>query len=263
MPILKANGGEIYYQAAGAESAPTIVFCSALGATVDMWRELIDELSLRFRCVTYDANGHGRSPFTAKPATIETLATDLAGVVDGLGLARPIIVGASIGAMTAISYAAARPDRIRNLVLIGATPKMAEGKVWTGRAAEARRDGLAGIADAAMGRWFTAGFASAHQARISEVRRRFLEVDAEAYARCCEALAGMDLGPAMRRVAARSLVVAGADDAGAPPAAAETIRQAIANATLLVMPGVAHMIAIERAPELGAWIAAFLADAMD
>ncbi len=263
MPILMANGGEIYYEAAGAESAPAIVFCNALGATADMWRELIEVLSLRFRCIAFDANGHGRSPFTAKPATIETLARDLGGVVDGLGLARPAVVGASIGAMTAIAYGAAKPERVGDLVLIGATPKMAERQVWTGRAAEARRDGLAGIVNAAMSRWFTAGYAADHGGRIDEVRDRFLEVDAEAYARCCEALAEMDLDPAMRQVAARSLVVAGAEDAGASPAIAESIRQAIADATLLVMPGVAHMIAIERASELATWIGAFLADAAD
>jgi 3-oxoadipate enol-lactonase len=261
--MITANGGDIYYEAAGDVSAAAIVFCNALGATVDMWRELIGGLSPRFRYITYDANGHGRSPFTAKPATIETLAADLADVVDGLGLVKPTVVGASIGAMTAIAYAAAKPNRIGDLVLVGATTKMPEKKVWIDRAAEARRDGLANIAGAAMSRWFTAGYAAGHGDRIDEIRDHFLEVDGEAYARCCEAIAEMDLGPAMRRVSARCLVVAGAEDAGASPAVAETIRQAIAGATLLVMPGAAHMIAIERAPQLGAWIAAFLADALD
>jgi 3-oxoadipate enol-lactonase/3-oxoadipate enol-lactonase/4-carboxymuconolactone decarboxylase len=263
MPILKANGGDIYYEAIGDELAPPIVFANALGATTDMWRELTDILSRRFRCIVFDANGHGRSPFTAKPATIETLAGDLAGVVDGLGLSKATVVGASIGAMTAIAHAAGNPGGIGDLVLIGATPKMPEGKIWTDRASEARRDGLGKIANAAMGRWFTAGYAADHGGRIDEIRGRFLEVDTEAYARGCEAIAEMDLGPAMRRVGARCLIVAGAEDTGAPPATGETIRRAIADATLLVMPGVAHMIAIERAPELGAWIAAFLADVVD
>jgi pimeloyl-ACP methyl ester carboxylesterase len=135
---------------------------------------------------------------------------------------------------------------------------MPEPKIWTDRAAEARNDGLDRIADAAMQRWFTPVFAAQQPERIAEIRRAFVASNREAYARCCEAIAAMDLGDALLRISTDTLVVAGAEDAGAPPAVAEAIRQKIANAALLVVPRAAHMMVIERASELSGWISAFL-----
>ena len=256
--MIGTNRGEFFVDRAGPDDGPPIVFCNALGATTDMWREQIEMLSERYRCFTYDASGHGRSPFEPKPPAITTLAADLEGVVHALSVPQATIIGASIGARTAVEFAATYPGRVDKLILIGAVPKMPEPKMWTDRAADARQDGLAKIADAAMQRWFTADFAEREPERIGEIRSRFVEVDREAYARCCEALGEMDLDDAMRGVRARSLVVVGADDAGAPPAAGENIRSVIGDATLLVIPRAAHMMVIERAAELSAWISVFL-----
>lgn len=258
MTMIEANGGELYSAFAGPDDAPLLVFCNALGATVDMWREQIDALSPRFRCLTYDANGHGRSAFTPKPASIAALAEDLLGLVDALAVPQATIIGASIGAMTAIDFAATYPDRVENLILIGATPKMPSSGVWTDRAAEARRDGLDNIADAAMQRWFTATFRIGHPERVDEIRARFVEVDREAYARACEAIAAMDLYPALGRIAAPTLVIAGGEDAGAPPETAEAIRAAITGASKLVVPKAAHMMVIERAAVVSASISSFV-----
>jgi 3-oxoadipate enol-lactonase len=256
--MIEADGSELYFAFAGPDDAPLLVFCNALGATTDMWREQIDALSPRFRCLTYDANGHGRSASTPKAASIDALAFDLLGLLDAQGVPRATIVGASIGGMTAIDFAATYPDRVDNLILIGATPKMPSAGIWIDRAAEARQEGLAKIADAAMQRWFTAAFRAANPERIEEIREQFLEVDREAYARACEAIAAMDLNAALHRIVAPTLVIAGGEDAGAPPATAEAICAAIPSASMLVVPKAAHMMVIERAAVVSASISTFV-----
>jgi 3-oxoadipate enol-lactonase/4-carboxymuconolactone decarboxylase len=257
MPIIKANGGSIYYEQFGGGHATPLVFVNALGATTDMWREQLGLLSRGFRCIAYDANGHGRSPFTPKEATIDVLAGDLLGVLDALSLSRVHLIGASIGAMTAIKFAASHSGRIGKLVLIGATAKMPDPKLWTDRAAEARQAGLSEIAEAAMQRWFRPDFAAAHSGRVADIRDRFVAVDREAYARCCEAIGSMDLSEDLGRIRVKTLVVAGGNDAGAPPAVGESIRSVIGEGTLLVLPGAAHMVAIERPRELASWLSNF------
>lgn len=69
------------------------------------------------RVVAYDARGHGRSA-PAPSYTYEDLAADLGRVMDGQGIARATLAGASMGAHTAIRFALDHPGRAAALVLV-------------------------------------------------------------------------------------------------------------------------------------------------
>src|SRR5690242_15822675 len=72
------------------------------------------------RVVSYDARGHGRSSpaRNAGDYTHEQLALDLEAVLDGVGLRRAVLAGASMGAHTLLWLALNRPDRAAGLVVI-------------------------------------------------------------------------------------------------------------------------------------------------
>ena len=256
MPMI--DGLDLHYELSGPEGAPVIAFVNALGATSDMWREQVTAFSDRYRCLVYDANGHGQSAARPMQPAIEALADDLASLLGALGIARAHIVGASIGGMTAQAFAAKYGDMVDGLVLIATTPKMADPTVWTDRATQVRKEGLANVAKAAMQRWFLPPFANAHPERVAETHRRFLGADWESYALACEAIAAMDLTGAIATIEARTLVMAAADDAGTPLGTAELLRSTIAGATLVVVPNAAHMVVIEQAASVSAWIGTFL-----
>nr|MBF6619763.1 alpha/beta hydrolase [Patulibacter sp.] len=79
-----------------------------------------------YRVVTYDARGHGAS--SAAPDgryDYEALADDLESVLDAQGIDRAVLVGASMGAHTAIRFALRRPERVAGLVLV--TPAFLPG----------------------------------------------------------------------------------------------------------------------------------------
>jgi pimeloyl-ACP methyl ester carboxylesterase len=72
------------------------------------------------RVVSYDARGHGRSS-PAPEATAygyEELAGDLEAVLDGLGIDRAVLAGASMGAHTLLSFALRRPERVGGVLVI-------------------------------------------------------------------------------------------------------------------------------------------------
>jgi pimeloyl-ACP methyl ester carboxylesterase len=72
------------------------------------------------RVVAYDARGHGSSS-PASPAgayTYEDLGLDLIAVLDGLGIERAVLAGASMGAHTALWLALHHPGRVTGLVVI-------------------------------------------------------------------------------------------------------------------------------------------------
>ncbi len=69
------------------------------------------------RVVAYDARGHGDSPPAPRYAYPE-LAGDLEAVLDGLGIERAVLAGASMGAHTLLRFALAHPERVAGCVVI-------------------------------------------------------------------------------------------------------------------------------------------------
>jgi pimeloyl-ACP methyl ester carboxylesterase len=71
------------------------------------------------RVVLYDARGHGASaPALDGDYSYAALARDLAAVIDSLGVERAMLVGASMGAHTAIRFALEHPERVTALALV-------------------------------------------------------------------------------------------------------------------------------------------------
>jgi len=67
-------------------------------------------------------HGHSGSPAPGVGARPDANATDLVEVIDALAPNAELVVGMSLGGLTAIALAAARPDLVRRLMLIDITP---------------------------------------------------------------------------------------------------------------------------------------------
>ena len=243
MPLIAANGTELFYDLGGAEGAPVVVFSNSIGTTLEMWDPQARALAGRYRVLRYDTRGHGRSPVKPGAIGVETLADDLAGLLDALGIGRAHVVGLSLGGMTAQALAVRRPALVHGLVLM-ATAAHLPGN-WVERAAAVRAQGMGAIVDAVIGRWFTPGFRADPQ--VAALAARFVANPAEGYAICCGAIEAMDLRPGNAAIAAPTLIVAGAEDPATPPAMAEDIRSRVKQAELVVLPRAAHILNIERA----------------
>jgi pimeloyl-ACP methyl ester carboxylesterase len=102
----------------------------------------------------YDARGHGESDPAPVPSAYEysDLARDLEAVLDGLGIERAAIAGASMGAHTAITFALSRPERVAALVLItpafDASGRDDEFEEWDALADGLERGGVEGFVEA-------------------------------------------------------------------------------------------------------------------
>ncbi|MGI4954377.1 MAG: 3-oxoadipate enol-lactonase [Janthinobacterium lividum] len=252
MPLIASNGTELFYDLAGPEGAPVVVFSNSIGATIEMWDAQARALSDRYRVLRYDTRGHGRSPTLDAPITIDTLADDLAGLLAALGIGRAHVVGLSLGGMTAQALAIRRPELVHGLVLMATSAHLPSG--WDERAALVRRDGMAAITDAVIARWFTPGFLA--DPRVAALRDRFLAIDPAGYAVCCGAIGAMDLRPG--RITVPTLIIAGAEDPATPPAMSEEIRSRTKQAELVVLPRAAHILAIEQDAAVNRHLLGFL-----
>ncbi|GJD50418.1 Putative aminoacrylate hydrolase RutD [Methylobacterium crusticola] len=258
MPLIQANGTTLSYDLSGPSGAPVLALSNSLGTTMAMWDPLLPHLRGRYRVLRYDTRGHGASQVRDEAASVQDLADDLLGLLDGLGIARAHVAGLSLGGMTGQAAASRAPDRVVSLTLMATAAFMPSEASWNERAETVRAKGTAAIVDATMGRWFTPGFPAAAPDAVAPVRRQFVDTDAAGYAVCCNAIGRMDLRPALGRITAPTLVIAGRDDPATPPAMAEEICAGIPQAELVVLPRAAHLLAVEQPAAAAAHLLAFL-----
>lgn len=101
---------------AGAGEIPLLLL-PGTGGHLEAYARNIAAFAGRDRVVAYDYPGHGRSALAGEDLEIKHYVAHLDALVDHLGHARVDICGESLGGWIAVKYAAARPERVRRLVL--------------------------------------------------------------------------------------------------------------------------------------------------
>ena len=104
-------------------SGPPVVFTHAWGLRSDEWNYQVPALAdAGLRCVLYDRRGHGRSDRPAAGYDIDTMADDLADVIDHFDLDDVTLVCHSLGSKEGIRYLTRHGDsRVARLVLVAPT----------------------------------------------------------------------------------------------------------------------------------------------
>jgi len=251
---------ELHHRFRGKRGSPALVFTGSLGTDLTMWEPQSELLGPRFCTLRYDIRGHGRSPVPPGPYSIADLGSDLVALMDRLGIERASLCGLSIGGMISMWVAAHAPERVDRLVLCSTSAQLGPRESWLERAAVVRADGVGAIADAVLGRWFTAGFAAARPEVIERMRGILSSTDREGYASCCEAIADMDLREDIKSISAPTLVIAGAEDPATPPEHGQLIAELIPGAHFEVISPAAHLATIERPDLTTAMILRFLTE---
>jgi 3-oxoadipate enol-lactonase len=246
----------LHHRAAGPAGAPALLLGGSLGTTLEMWSPQLRALADRLCLIAFDHRGHGGSPVPPAPYEIADLGADVLALLDRLGLERASYCGLSIGGIVGIWLAAHAPERIERLVAICTAAHLPPPSAWRERAAAVRAAGSPEtVADTVVGRWFTAGFAAAHPDMVARHRAMIAATPAEGYAGCCDALATADLRPALVRISAPTLVIAGAQDLAAPPEHGRRLAEAIAGARFELLQAAAHLASVEQAGEVNRLIA--------
>jgi 3-oxoadipate enol-lactonase len=246
------SGPSLHYSVraprSGKAARRTVVLSHALGCDLSMWDELANRLAGECRVICYDQRGHGSSAAPAGPYTMAELADDAARLLRELDAGPVVWIGLSMGGMVGQELALRHPSLVAALVVANSTSSYPEEAraMWRQRIEAVRAGGLEAIADAAMARYFSDAFRASHAATVARFRRRLTSTDADAYIACCAAVAGVDTTARLPDIAAPTLVIAGELDTGTPLPMSQTLARAIPDARLAVLPGAAHLSAIEQ-----------------
>ena len=127
MPLVRRPQASIYYETSG--EGPPLVFAHGAGGNTLVWWQQVPHFARRYRVLTFDHRGFGRSACEAGAETARHFAGDLAAVLDDAGIDRAALVCQSMGGWTGLQLARAMPARVAALVLSGTpagimTPKV-------------------------------------------------------------------------------------------------------------------------------------------
>jgi 3-oxoadipate enol-lactonase len=251
--VTAADGASIAYtlhsaeRPAGSPPRPRIALIHSLALDRSVWDGVVPLLTSHADVLTYDCRGHGKSSRAKKKYTPELFAGDLAGLLDHVKWPRATIAGCSMGGCIAQAFAGVYPDRVEALAVIDSTAWYGPtaSKDWRERAATAATKGFGALSAFQATRWVSDAFREAHPEVIRAYMDVFLANDADCYTATCEMLGDADLRhyqPAMKMPVS---VIVGEEDYATPVAMSEQIHQAVANATLAVLPKVRHITPVE------------------
>lgn len=249
MKTVLANGARLACRIDGPADAPVVMLSNSLMSTHAMWEPQMQALLARWRVLRYDTRGHGASETTPGPYSIEQLADDAAALIDETGVGGVHFVGLSMGGMIGQQLAVRHPRKVLSLSLCDTASEMPPRSMWEERFATARAQGIAGLVDGTIKRWFVPAFIQAQPEAIEWVRRMILQTQPEGYIACGSAVRDMSQTHILERIQAPTQIIVGRDDPACTLAASEVLHKHIPHSTLHVIDDAAHLSNIEK-PEL-------------
>lgn len=194
------------YDVAGPADGPAIVFVHGTRLTRGMWGPQMERLSDGFRVIAMDLPGHGAR--TDERFTLDAAAEALAQTIDEAAGGRAVVVGLSLGGYVAMHLAGRTPERVRGLVLTGATAEPTGVRAAPYRALAWAMDTFDGDGLEALNRWF---FRTRFAPAIAEpiIRGGFWSSGGAEALRC---LAGHEFKPSLAAYPGPSLILNGSLD---------------------------------------------------
>jgi pimeloyl-ACP methyl ester carboxylesterase len=256
-PVERVEGpaGRLRVDDGGNGIALPVLFVHGLAGDRTLWRFQLEHFRKTRRAIAVDLHGNGESAAAeASDFTIPSYVADLQAVADGLGLARFVLVGHSLGGAVASGYAAARSDRVAGLVL--ADPSGDNRRVPRGETEAMLRQMRPETYPRFMRKYFTDMMAGSdpavqgHVLRVMRLTRREVVVET--------LRGGFAYSPvtALRSYPGPKLVIAGETNRGP-----YSLRTAVPDLPWHVMTGTGHWPMLDRPEEFNRILDDFLARA--
>ena len=246
VPIEQLNGIELYYESHG--DGPVVTFLHGAGGSHISWWQQVPEFSRRYRCITVDQRGFGRStdPTGTGPAKF---ADDLEALLNRLGVERTALVAQSMGGRTAMDFTLRYPERVWALAMCD-TWGYFDWPEFKARAA-ALRSPTPGVGG------FGARYPREHP-RGTFLYQQIVGLNPERAWSAVETSASPK--EAVAALAVPTLFVVGSEDPIFPPTLIKAVHELMPGSRYVELDGCGHSGYFEDAPAFNAHVGGFLAE---
>jgi esterase len=264
--FVNANGLRLHYIDYGNDGAPWVVCVHGLTGNAHNFDALAPHLAAKYHVISVDVRGRGDSNWGPPTEYLnQNYVTDLAKMLEGLGVARASLIGTSMGGIISMMYAGGWPERVERLVINDIGPEIdpagaARIASYVGEAPERFKDigevvkyykenypPMAKLADSVVAdqvKWSVKpGTAGALGWKMDPNIRRPL--------RGSTAQQRFDLWVPYARIACPTLIVRGADSDVLDRGTASRMCKVLKRAKVVEVPGVGHAPSLTEAEALG------------
>ena len=275
MPIVKSHDGtELFCRRWGATSSrggPPVLFVHGWAMSSDAWQSaMLLTVRAGYQAVAYDRRGHGRSDDPGQGYDYDSLADDLAAVIEEFELKDVTLVGHSMGCGEIARYLSRYGDsRVARVVMV------APFLPYPLKTAD-NPDGVADLAAMAAMReawvgsfagWLAQAAPPAFSAQaspelVAQTVRQMLQCSLQAAVECNISGSQADMRAELAAIATPTLVLHGDQDGSCPlDLTGRKVVALMPNSRLKVYPGATHTLIIEQASEMAGDIVGFIGEA--
>lgn len=261
----KISDGIAYYYSGNDsnnnnDKATPVVFIHGVGLRAESWYQQVTAFEDRYRCYVIDMPGHGESNLLPSPTlTLEDFAEALKTFITNVIGEPAIIVGHSLGAMTALQTAVNYPEAVKGIAAFNAIydrPDTAAKNVQT-RAESLLNDLDQNVTDQPIARWFDGNPQYDNEA---ELCRSWLNNGnrlgyAQAY-RMFAHLRGIS-AEELQTIRVPALLLTGEMDVNSSPKMSLAMASILTNANAVIVPEARHMTQMTHANAVNAALARF------
>ena len=258
MPTLSINSTQICYQEIG--SGYPLLMLHGLGSSGDDWWFQTPAFSPHFRVILPNLRGHKQSSTLPGPISIDTLAADIAQVLNTLEIAQAHVLGLSLGGAVAQLLAIHFPARVNKLILVNTFAHL-----WPTSPREAYTLARRVIVSKCLPPATTAKvvardlFPKPDQAALrDEVLSRIGVNDAASYRYLVDAIRRFDSRTLLDGIAASTLLVTGDRDAVVPRGCQQQLARGIRNVQWHIVRDSGHATPVDQPEEFNRVVLKFL-----
>jgi 3-oxoadipate enol-lactonase len=169
-------------------------------------------------------------------------------LLDDLSIDSINLCGLSLGGLVGLWLGIHTPQRIARLVLANTAARIGTSEGWEARIAAVRSLGVIPLAEATLGRWFTAKYRQQHAEEMYQVRSMIESTSRGGYIGCCGVLRDTDLRTQLAAIEIPSLVITGSEDPATPPEDGRALHAGLRNSRYLEL-NASHLSVWEQPAE--------------
>ena len=277
--FVEVNGIKLCYDVHG--NRDPVILLHGYSDRKEHWRAQVGDLSKYFKVIRLDNRGAGKSDRPDGEYSMEVYASDVAGLIENLGLGRAHIIGHSMGGMIAQNFAILYPNKVNKLILLNTFPGLKPpGQPIEDLISMQRESAIAGQETILKdpNNAFIDGTKSSYSRKFWKLmkenpQQKFHGIwsvedlidekinygpTAIDLSNQSHAISTHNTYERLHEIKNEVLIISAEKDKSCPVSMGEKIHELIPNSTFIVIEGAAHQDILERAPEINKSIIDFL-----
>jgi len=247
--IQRPDGSVISFAVHGDAKNPALVLSNSLATDREMWQLVLPQLTNEYLVVTYDTRGHGLSKCAPNNIQLRDLADDVVAVLDAAKIQKAFFAGISLGGMTGLTLALHHPERLLGLMACNCRGRIDAAGIegWNQRLEVARKGGgMHALVELTLSRWFAQDYLATNPDQMKIVAAIISNNSVDGYESCVRAIQNVHMMDELHKIKIPVMLVAGAQDAGAPPAELRLIADQIQGSQMEVLDPCGHISPMQR-----------------